>query len=101
MALPNVSAVMPVPSETKNTVRVCMGLPVELTDSARPQTHRPAYNGGNYPFPHLMQRPGPFEEAKSPLALHAALLCPSADPVSTFGVFPCLHFSAHCPWRIA
>jgi hypothetical protein len=36
MALPNVSAVMPVPSETKNTVRVCMDLPVMLTVLARP-----------------------------------------------------------------
>ena len=43
------------------------GLPVVLPDSAgAPKSAGPAYNGGNYPIPHRMRRPGPYQQAQSP-----------------------------------
>jgi hypothetical protein len=53
MALPKVSAVMPVPSEMKNTVRVCMGaLSCNAFRFLQAREREPqAYNPGNYPIP--------------------------------------------------
>src|SRR3990167_7474677 len=49
MALPKVSAVMPVPSETKNTVRVCMR---GLMEYVSPLPEARAYNCAHYPNSH-------------------------------------------------
>ena len=122
MALPKVSAVMPVPSETKNTVRECMeplfldaacASGVDTTkrwqrpvlrqsrESVSPLPEARAYNCLNYPIL-TMHRVGPQPQRQSLRPCMAACQEPSrarhADPVSTSGAFPCLHFSARPPW---
>ncbi len=66
MALPKVSAVMPVPSEMKKTVRVCMGCNAFRSLQAPMHRSADAYNRRQLSDSPRMPRPGPFEQAPKP-----------------------------------
>jgi hypothetical protein len=92
MALPKVSAVMPVPSEMKNTVRECMkGAFQDVSLSPV----RQAYNCDNYPILTMHPSANNHNDKAAARAWPLACLLPSggrADPVfQTSGALPCLH----------
>ncbi len=98
-ALPKVSAVMPVPSEMKKTVRVVHGVALRPCPAARatlPRLQSGPLSGIRFPGPHI---PSPMHAASAPKATTTIVPCRlHAAPVSTSGAFPCLHFSTRPPW---